>query len=238
MDESAMRPRSAEMHATALEIFGGLAASYERVVDVATLAQDRYWKRWVCDHVGVKSGERVLDIGCGTCLLEEQLDRYGCSVVGLDLTERMVRIGNSKRIASVEGLVHGDAESLPFPDGMFDAVVSCYVPKYVDVTKFAKEASRVLKTGGRIALYDFVHPRGPLSPILRLYIQGALPVVGHVLEFTGSETASTFRNLPRIIDETTWDEGIAEAFERHGVSRRAYRALCHGVVRAFSGTKS
>jgi len=238
MDSHAGDKRRSEMHGAALEIFEGLAASYERVVDVATLVQDRYWKRWVYENAGVKSGDLVLDIGCGTCLFEERLDRCRCNVVGLDLTERMIRIGMSKEIPGVEGLVHGDAESLPFPDGIFDVVVSCYVPKYVDVARFVKEASRVMKDGGRIALYDFVRPNGLLSPFLRLYIGGVLPVVGRLLEFTKNETAITFKNLPRIINKTTWDKGIAEAFECECVRTRAFKALSHGVVGAYSGTKT
>ena len=226
------------MHGTALEIFGGLAASYERVLGAATLAQDRYWKRWVYENAGVKSGEFVLDIGCGTCLFEERLDRCRCNVVGLDLTERMIRIGMSKRITSVEGLICGDAESLPFPDAVFDVVISCYVPKYVDVVRFAKDVSRVLKKGGRVALYDFVRPKGPSSPFLRLYIGGLLPIVGRLLGFAGSETATTFKNLPQIIGKTTWDKEIAQAFECESVRTRVFEALSHGVVGAYSGIKT
>ncbi len=238
MDGAAEHGRSEEMHAAALEIFGGLATSYETVLNVATLAQDRYWKRWAYENAGVKPGERVLDIGSGTCLLEDKLDRVGCSMVGVDLTEEMIRIGLSKRISSVEGLVQGDAESLPFPDGTFDAVVSCYVPKYVDIARFASESSRVLKEGGRVALYDFVRPRGPYSPFLKLYIGGVLPAVGRFLEFAKSEAATTFKNLPCIIDQTRWDESIAEAFEREGVQRRTLRTLSHGAVGAYFGAKT
>jgi len=225
------------MHGAALEIFGGLAKSYERVLQLATLAQDRHWKRWVYDRAGVKPGERVLDIGCGTCLLEEKLDRSGCHFVGLDLTEQMVRIGASKRLGSIEGLLLGDAESLPFPKDTFDVVVSCYVPKYVDVTRFADEASRVLRTGGRIALYDFVRPRGRLSPFLKVYIQGVLPIVGCLLGLARSKSAITFKNLPRIIDEAEWNENVQEAFESEGIRTEICKTLSHGVVCAYSGKK-
>jgi len=226
------------MQGIALRIFGGLASSYERVLNVATLGQDRYWKRWVNDSAGAREGERVLDVGCGTCLLEESVGGRGCRVVGLDLTERMIRIGQSKRIACVEALVVGDAESLPFPDGAFDAVVSCYVPKYVDLTRFAEEVARVLRPGGRVVLYDFVRPRGPLSPFLRLYIHGALRIAGYLLGLVGSETATTLRNLPWIVEEARWNEGIAEAFGGEGVRTLTCKTLSGGVVGAFSGRKA
>ena len=221
-----------------MEIFGGLSSSYEKVLDVATLGQDRYWKRWIYDNAGAMAGDRVLDIGCGTCLLEESMVGREYTVVGLDLTERMIRIGQSKGIACVEGLLVGDAESLPFADDAFDVVVSCYVPKYVDLARFAEEASRVLRPGGRVALYDFVRPRGPLSPFLRLYIHGALGMAGSILGLVGSETALTLRNLPRIVEGARWNEGVAKAFEGRGVRASTCRTLSSGVVGAFSGRKA
>jgi demethylmenaquinone methyltransferase/2-methoxy-6-polyprenyl-1,4-benzoquinol methylase len=226
------------MQETALKIFGGLASSYERVLDVATLGQDRYWKRWVNDNAGAREGERVLDIGCGTCLLEESVGGRGCRVVGLDLTERMIRIGQSKRVPCVDVLLVGDAESLPFPDGAFDVVVSCYVPKYVDLARFAEEVARVLRPGGRVVLYDFVRPRGPLSPFLRLYIHGALRMAGYLLGLVDSGTTTILQNLPWIIEGARWNEGIAEAFGSEGVQRLTCKTLSGGVVGAFSGRKA
>lgn len=226
------------MQRTALEIFGGLASSYERALDVATLGQDRYWKRWVYDSAGARADERILDVGCGTCLFEEMVEGQGCRVVGLDLTEQMIRIGQSKRIRCIEALLMGDAESLPFPDGVFDAVVSCYVPKYVNIERLAEEMARVLRPGGRVVLYDFVRPRGPLSPVLRLYIHGALRIAGYFLGLIGNETATTFRNLPRIVERATWNESIAEAFEGVGVRTLTCETLSGGVVGVFSGVKA
>jgi demethylmenaquinone methyltransferase/2-methoxy-6-polyprenyl-1,4-benzoquinol methylase len=226
------------MQGTALEIFGGLASSYERALDVATLGQDRYWKRWVNDNADIRASERVLDVGCGTCLLEELVEGRGCRVVGLDLTERMIRIAQSKRVACVEALLVGDAESLPFPDDAFDVVLSCYVSKYVDLGRFAEEVARVLRPGGRVVLYDFVRPSGPLSPLLRLYIHGALRIAGYLLRLVGSETALTLRNLPRIVEGARWNEGIAAAFGGEGVQTLTCKTLSRGVVGAFSGRKA
>lgn len=230
--------QSSEMKGTALEIFGGLASSYERTLDAATLAQDRYWKRWVYGNAGVRAGERVLDVGCGTCLLEELVDVLGWRVVGVDITERMIRIGQSKRVACVEALLLGDAEALPFPDNGFDAVVSCYVPKYVDLAKFAEEVARVLRPGGKVTLYDFVRPRGFFSPFLRLYLHGVLRIAGYLLGLAGSETASTFRNLPRIVEGAKWNEGISEAFGGNGVRTLTCETLSSGAVGMFSGIKA
>ena len=223
---------------TALELFGSLASSYERALDATTLLQDRYWKRWVVEKAGAKESDLVLDIGCGTLLLEERLQSSGCQVVGLDLTDAMLRLGREKRLPNVRALVNGDAETLPVRDSTFDIVVSCYVPKYVDLEKFTAEVARVAKPGGRIVMYDFVRPRGVYLPFLALYIYGGFRVAGALLGLVKSQAAYTFKNLPRIVEGATWDTRIVTLFGKHGVEKNSWARLSGGVVTAYSGTKS
>jgi demethylmenaquinone methyltransferase/2-methoxy-6-polyprenyl-1,4-benzoquinol methylase len=223
---------------TALRLFRGLAHSYDATVDYATLFQDRYWKRWVAKRVPADHGDLVLDIGCGTLLMEERLSGWRCRFVGLDLTEEMVRSGQSKRLPNVALLMRGDAESLPFPNGTFDAVISCYVPKYVNVTKFAHELARVTRPGGVVALYDFARPRGPWGPIIEIYIQGGLRVAGMMLGLAGKGAAVAFDNLPRIIDGTVWDREISRVMQEVGFETIAAERLTGGVVFAYCGRRN
>ncbi len=225
------------MKDTALQLFEGLAASYERALDAATLLQDRYWKRWVADRARVSSADRVLDVGCGTLLLEERLSGRWNHITGLDLTEEMIRIGQSKRLENVELLVNGDAEMLPLADESFDVVVSCYVVKYVDTAKFVSELARVTKQRGRVVVYDFVRPRGATFLILELYLHGALRVGGLFLRLAGKKTAFTFSNLGRIVDSATWDMRFGLLMERVGFEKKEFELLSGGVVAAYYGTK-
>ncbi len=221
-----------------MEIFEGLASSYERVLDMATLYQDRYWKAWVMEGIGAGGSHLVLDVGCGTLLLEERLVQHESGVVGIDLTEPMLRVGMRKNLPNVPLLVNGDAETLPFRDSSFDSVVSCYVAKYVDLGKFASELARGAEPGGRVVLYDFVRPRGPFMPFLALYVYGAMRVSGWLLGLARSESASTFKNLPRIVRGAVWESSIANAFAGQGVETISLRRLSGGVVAGYVGVKT
>ena len=228
---------SRDLHGKALDIFRGLARSYDRVVDYATLYQDRYWKNWVAGNLGIGHRSLALDIGCGTLLLEERIGERGWTFVGLDLTEEMVKLGGAKDLQNVDALVTADAERLPFSDGAFDAVVSCYVPKYVDVTRLAAELGRVCKPGATAVLYDFALPRGRFSPFLRLYILGGLRVIGYILRIGRRVEATTFTNLPEIINHTDWDRRISGAMDANGFDAAGVRSMTCGVVYGYFGRK-
>ncbi|MDG6982132.1 MAG: methyltransferase domain-containing protein [Nitrososphaerota archaeon] len=224
-----------EMKRTSSKIFAGLARSYENALDYATLFQDRRWKAWVARRMDARGGGLVLDVGSGTLVLEELLSGMGCRFVGLDLAPEMIRVAMEKRVPGVGLVLNGDAEFLPFADGSFDSVVSCYVPKYVDVRKFVRELARVAKPGGKAVVYDFAKPRGPLAPFLEAYIQGGLRVVGFALGLAGRREAYTFDRLPRIIEGTTWDLEMVDAMESNGFVEIESARLTGGVVFACSG---
>ncbi len=204
----------------------------------ATFLQDRRWKRWVAARTAVAPGQTTLDVGCGTLLLEEGQLGSGRRFVGLDLSKEMITVGREKALGNVPLVVNGDAESLPFPDGSFDSVVSCYVAKYVRTSKFAGELGRVTRPGGVVALYDFAKPRGASAPFLKLYIQWGLPLAGRLFRFAGRKSAYTYENLPAIIEGSSWDIEIVGAMEENGFETIAVERLTGGAVFAYSGRKS
>jgi len=102
----------------------------------------------------VRSGERVLDVACGTGVVAITAARSGAQVTGLDLTpELLAAAKESARIAemSIEFRV-GDVETLPFGDGTFDVVLSQFGHIFAPRPPLAtREMLRVLRSGGRIA---------------------------------------------------------------------------------------
>ena len=220
-----------------MKIFNGLADSYDEVLDYCTLLQDRRWKDWVVRSAALPEAAKVLDVGCGTCVLEQRL-RPSLSLVGIDLTEEMLRRAQAKRLPNVGSLLRSDAENLPFNDCSFDAVLSCYVAKYCDTRAFVSEAARVLKRGGRLVMYDFVRPRGHLWPMNAVYAYGGLRIAGKLLMMSHAKNSFTFKALPGVIAERPWEIGFGGLLKRHGFSEVTERLLPGGTAMGFCASRS
>jgi SAM-dependent methyltransferase len=123
------------------------------------------WAGPVADAAGIRSGDRVLDVGCGTGVLaREALGRVGQDgqIVGLDLNEGMLGVA-ARTEPNVEWRL-GDAASLPFEDATFDVVVSQFALMYFpDRLASLRETWRTLAPRGRLAIAVWApidHARG------------------------------------------------------------------------------
>ena len=115
------------------------------------------WRRWL---VGGAAG-RTLDVGCGTGRNLPLFDARA-RVIGLDPTRDSLLA--ARRRAPGVPLIQGDAQALPFRDGVFDTVVSglvfCSVP---DPARGLAEVKRVLRPGGTLRMLEHVRAAGGLK---------------------------------------------------------------------------
>lgn len=118
----------------------------------------RQWALLVADAAQVGPGQRVLDVACGTgALAREVASRVTSSgrVTGIDPGPGMVAV--ARELAPTIDVREGTAESLPFPDRSFDAVVSQFgLMFFADRRQALREMQRVVAPGGRlvVAVWD------------------------------------------------------------------------------------
>ncbi|MBZ9656691.1 class I SAM-dependent methyltransferase [Phyllobacterium lublinensis] len=114
----------------------------------------RQWAPVVLDAAGVKPGDAVLDVACGTGVLAlAAAERVGPggSIAALDATPEMLAV--ARRKSDRVDWCHGMAEALPFANDSFDAVVSQFgMMFFSDRPAAMREMFRVLRSGGRLAV--------------------------------------------------------------------------------------
>ena len=104
--------------------------------------------------------DEVLDAGSGVGGTARYLaDRFGCRIAAVDLTEEYCDTSRwLNQLVGLDGSIsvhHGDVTDLPFPAAGFTVVMSQHVQMNVaDKTRLYDEARRVLRPGGRLAIWD------------------------------------------------------------------------------------
>ena len=153
---------------------------------------------------GISPGQRVLDVAAGSGNVAIRAAEAGAGVVASDLTPANLEAGRREARASGVELdwVEADAQALPFGDGEFDVVTSCFGVMFApDHQKVADELVRVCQPGGTIGLISFVPDgvAGEFFEVIGRYAPppppGALPPVlwgseEHVRELFGDQVSS------------------------------------------------
>jgi SAM-dependent methyltransferase len=168
-------------------------------------------------------GETVLDLGSGAgadVLISAR--RVGASgkAIGLDMTDEMLELARrNAREAGAENVefVKGHIEEIPLPDQSVDVVISnCVINLSGDKTAVLREAARVLKPGGRLAVTDVIADEG-LDEAARADMQQWTGCVA------GALTETEFR-------ATLSDAGFTNVEIRH--SHRVHARAGSAIVRA------
>jgi demethylmenaquinone methyltransferase / 2-methoxy-6-polyprenyl-1,4-benzoquinol methylase len=171
----------------ARSLFAPLGPGYDRWSAVLSFWQDPRWRRFLVACTEARPEDTVLDVATGTAAVALELVRQkDCYVVGLDRSAEMLAVG--RRNVALAGatrkirLQEGDARSLPFEDGQFDALTFTYLLRYVDdPAATLAELTRVVRPGGTIAGLEFAVPRGPWRPAWELWVRVGLPAAGRVI---------------------------------------------------------
>lgn len=229
------RSRS-EPTAFAQSLFDRLPARYDLLAEVLSFGQNNRWRTAMVDAVAAMRPlpGRVLDVATGTAGVAMQLARRTpARIVGLDLTEPMLRRGQHRVAASDQQgrieLVLGQAERLPFSDASFDAVTFTYLLRYVaDPAAVLRELVRVLRPGGTLASLEFFVPSQPLFRIgWEAYVRAVLPAAGLVTggrewqsvgRFLGPSIREHYERYPLAWTEEAWRSAGCESVRARPMS--------------------
>lgn len=126
-------------------------------------------RRAAIQRLALQPGEKILIVGCGTGLDFDHLPP-GLTITGLDVSPGMLQRARARaaRLGLTADLHLGDARSLPFANATFDVVILHLILAVApDPELVARESARVLRSGGRVSIFDKFLPLGERPSFLR-----------------------------------------------------------------------
>ena len=222
-------------------MFDEIAASYDAVNHFISLGQTTLW-RWLAfawRRDIFTPGARVLDVGCGTGavvgLLERVYDRARLRITGLDCSTAMLDIARS--VHPRHRFCHGDVCALPFKQGEFDVVTSCYtIRSFPDMATGFADIMRVLRPGGTLVLLDaFPPPSSLMRKILALWLDLVMPLLARACGNGSAASDKAYAYLAASIQGTLAPDAVAAILKQAGaqevsITRYTFGACCRLIA--------
>lgn len=207
--------------------FDKIARNYDSMNRLISLGLDRLWRRRAVRGLNGK----VLDVACGTGDMVVELQKHGCIVTGIDLSDEMLAVARQK--APTATYMIADAEQLPFDDETFDAVTCAFgVRNFVHLEQGLNEMLRVLKPGGRMVILELATPDSTLiRPFYNLYTRRIIPLLGRTI--VGNREAYSY--LPQSIERFPKGDAFLEIIQHStfNIQNSSQRKFTFRVCRMY-----
>ena len=222
------------------QMFDTISENYDGLNRVISFGIDTSWRKKVIQLVTETQPKNALDIATGTGDLAISMAQEGIpKVVGLDLSEGMLKVGRKKiansSLANKLELIQGDSEALPFEENTFDAItVSFGIRNFEHLKKGLSEILRVLKPGGMFVILETSVPtRFPWKQGYFLYSKGMLPLVGRLF----SKDKVAYRYLSESASVFPYGEQLNNILRKIGFNEVEDQPQTLGVATIYTATK-
>ena len=221
------------------DLFAAIAPRYDLINDLQSFGLHRYWKRKLIKLAQVKSGEKALDLCCGTGDVAFALAGQGAEVLGVDFSGPMLAVAKQRQERDrVNGLefLRGDALNLPAADQSVDVLTISYgLRNLADFEGGLKEMLRVIKPGGRLLVLDFGIPDNRLWRFGYFqYLKWFVPVFGRL--FCGD--SETHAYILKSLQHYPAQRGVEKLMHKLGCQGVQVVNLLGGVMGINYGVKA
>jgi demethylmenaquinone methyltransferase/2-methoxy-6-polyprenyl-1,4-benzoquinol methylase len=217
-------------------MFDAVARRYDLLNQLLSFGLDRRWRAKTARLMMNKPTARVLDVctGTGDLAIACAREARDATVVGLDFSQPMLSLARDKlsrhSLSERIRLVRGDALTMPFRDGSFDAAGIAFGARNLeDLEHGLREMARVVRPGGTIAVLELVTPRNPLS---RFYLQRLLPRIGGIVS---RMSGSAYDYLAESVLAFLQPSALAELMTQCGLVNVTVHNVRLGIVTICTG---
>jgi demethylmenaquinone methyltransferase/2-methoxy-6-polyprenyl-1,4-benzoquinol methylase len=221
-------------------MFAAIAPSYDLNNRLHSLWRDQAWRRAAVCFSGLRPGDHVLDVACGTGDLAMAFRRRGAGrVLGIDFTPPMLDVAaHKRRAASLDHVAYagGDAMRLPVADASMDVVSIAFgIRNVADVGAALREFHRVLRPGGRVVILEFSLPRQRvLRGMYHTYFHHVLP---RTASWIARDRTGAYRYLPQSVNTFLSREQMTAALTAAGFVDPQVRPLTLGIAALYRTTR-
>jgi len=222
--------------------FDSSARRYDLMNTFMSLGVHHRWRRTAIKMMGLKEGDRVLDVCGGTAdlsiLAGKAIGPEG-RVILYDFNRAMIEAGRPKvaRAALTDRIryIQGDAQRISFESGQFDAaMVGFGIRNLTEPERGFEEMHRILKPGGKLMCLEFSRPTS--AWFRRLYDLHSFLYMPLVMRTLGRSMPS-YTYLPESIRTFPLPGELSATLERIGFADVTYRRLTNGISVVHVGTK-
>ena len=202
---------------------------------------DIWWRKKAILQLRGLNNTKILDIATGTAdlALEANKQLNPNSIIGLDISEKMLEFGR-KKIHKVNlddkiQLICGDSENLPFEEGTFNTVMAAFgVRNFENLEAGLKEMYRVTSPNGQMMILEFSKPRTfPIKNIFNAYFKYVLPVIGKIK----SKEPKAYEYLYKSVQAFPDYDNFASILKNIGFSSVEYKPLSFGICTIYLAKK-
>lgn len=218
------------------QLFATIAPRYDLITRVLSFGLDQRWKRRLIALAAIGPQTAVVDLACGTGDLSFAAASRGASVLGIDLTPRMLLLARARNgISDRVRFAAGDMNALPLPPRSVDVVTTGYGLRNVpDLPRALREVHRVLRPGGRLCSLDFNRPE---NRIVRAVYLGYLTVVGSLLGWALHGDPDTYRYIPASIRRYPGAGGVVQLMQAAGFHDVRHVRVLGGLMAIHIATR-
>ncbi len=222
-------------------MFDSIAFRYDFLNNFLSAGIDRRWRKKAILQLKELSPKMVLDVATGTAdaaILTYKLIKPE-KIIGIDISEGMLAIGRKKiekkGLQKNIGLYTGDAETINYASGTFDAITVAFgVRNFQNLEKGMAEMLRVLKPGGKLVILEFSKPKERGFKILyNLYMKIIAPGFGKFL----AKNKNAYKYLNNSIRAFPEREQLTAIMQKTGYRETYYKTLSLGICCIYCGSK-
>ncbi len=223
------------------EMFDSIAYRYDFLNRFLSIGIDISWRKKALGQLKTLNPQHILDVATGTGDVAIMAVKIlnPVKVTGIDISEGMLQRGRVKLKsqglnAKIE-LLHGDSETINFPDNSFDAITVAFgVRNFQNLEKGLFEMRRVLKPGGKIVILEFSKPVLPgMKQLYNLYMKVIAPGFGKM--FAKNEKA--YKYLNDSVQAFPERKSFIQIMNTCGLNNTYYKSLSLGICCIYCGSK-